>query len=172
MVIAVDGSWERSVGAAPRETRHQPSDLLAFKAHLEDCELADDLMPLLVFAGGYGGMVHTDGGRVSLSCCIRRDELQGCRERYPSAHAGEAVLRHIYSTIPATHQLLARARPVGGWLSAGPINPGIRQQFSNGVFLVGNAAGEAHPIVAEGISMAMQAAWLLARSDSAKGLAR
>jgi flavin-dependent dehydrogenase len=32
-----------------------------------------------------------------------------------------------------------------------------------GVFLVGNAAGEAHPIVAEGISMALQAGGLLAR---------
>jgi flavin-dependent dehydrogenase len=27
---------------------------------------------------------------------------------------------------------------------------------------VGNAAGEAHPVVAEGITMAMQSAWLLA----------
>jgi 2-polyprenyl-6-methoxyphenol hydroxylase-like FAD-dependent oxidoreductase len=31
------------------------------------------------------------------------------------------------------------------------------------MFAVGNAAGEAHPVVAEGISMAMQGAWLLAR---------
>jgi 2-polyprenyl-6-methoxyphenol hydroxylase-like FAD-dependent oxidoreductase len=31
-----------------------------------------------------------------------------------------------------------------------------------GLFQVGNAAGEAHPVVAEGISMALQAAWLLA----------
>jgi 2-polyprenyl-6-methoxyphenol hydroxylase-like FAD-dependent oxidoreductase len=29
------------------------------------------------------------------------------------------------------------------------------------VFVIGNAAGEAHPVVAEGISMAMQSAWLL-----------
>jgi flavin-dependent dehydrogenase len=29
------------------------------------------------------------------------------------------------------------------------------------MFLIGNAAGEAHPVVAEGISMAMQSAWLL-----------
>jgi flavin-dependent dehydrogenase len=32
-----------------------------------------------------------------------------------------------------------------------------------GVFLVGNIAGEAHPIIAEGISMGMQSAWLLCR---------
>jgi flavin-dependent dehydrogenase len=31
-----------------------------------------------------------------------------------------------------------------------------------GIFAVGNTAGEAHPVVAEGISMAMQGAWLLA----------
>jgi flavin-dependent dehydrogenase len=30
-----------------------------------------------------------------------------------------------------------------------------------GYFAVGNALGEAHPIVAEGISMAIQSAWLL-----------
>jgi 2-polyprenyl-6-methoxyphenol hydroxylase-like FAD-dependent oxidoreductase len=33
---------------------------------------------------------------------------------------------------------------------------------NGGLFAVGNAAGEAHPVIAEGISMAMQAAWLLA----------
>ena len=29
--------------------------------------------------GGYGGMVHSDHGRVSLSCCVRRDQLDACR---------------------------------------------------------------------------------------------
>src|SRR5439155_26475996 len=38
-----------------------------------------------------------------------------------------------------------------------------------GLFRVGNAAGEAHPVVAEGISMAMQSAWLLARRLIAVG---
>jgi flavin-dependent dehydrogenase len=68
----------------------------------------------------------------------------------------------------AARQALARARLVGAWLSAGPINPGIRHRFSNGIFVVGNAAGEAHPIVAEGISMAMQGGWLLARRLTAR----
>ena len=58
----------------------------------------------------------------------------------------------------------AGARLQGGWLATGPIRPGIRLPAQCGVFLVGNAAGEAHPVVAEGISMAMQAAWLLART--------
>jgi 2-polyprenyl-6-methoxyphenol hydroxylase-like FAD-dependent oxidoreductase len=37
------------------------------------------------------------------------------------------------------------------------------------VFRVGNAAGEAHPVVAEGISMALQGAWLLAECLTADG---
>ena len=53
------------------------------------------------------------------------------------------------------------ARIDGKWLSVGPIRPGIRSSPATGIFLVGNAAGEAHPIIAEGISIAMQSAWLL-----------
>src|SRR5262249_37873464 len=56
IVIAADGSWERSVmtGNSPA---HRPSDLLAFKAHFRGSSMPRDLMPLLVFPGGYGGLV-------------------------------------------------------------------------------------------------------------------
>lgn len=60
----------------------------------------------------------------------------------------------------------------GPWLSAGPIRPEIRSFQRERFFAIGNVAGEAHPIVAEGISMAIQSAWLLcerlvARQDAA-----
>jgi flavin-dependent dehydrogenase len=142
---------------------HRRSELLAFKAHFADADLPADLMPLLVFAGGYGGMVHSDAGRVTLSCCIRRDALEQCRRRHRTPHAGEAVLQHIRESCAGVHDALRHARPAGAWLSAGPIRPGIRKGYANGIFRVGNLAGEAHPIVAEGISMAMQSAWLLCR---------
>ena len=45
----------------------------------------------------------------------------------------------------------------------GPIRPGIRKRYGDGIFYVGNIAGEAHPVVAEGISMAMQSAWILSQ---------
>lgn len=162
ILILAHGSWERSPWTEVRKP-HSPSDLLAFKAHFRDCELPVDLMPLLVFPGGYGGMVHSDNGRVSLSCCIRRDQLQHCRRLHPAPSAGAAILYHIETSCRAVREILKRARPDGTWLSAGPINPGIRRRYANGLFFVGNIAGEAHPIVAEGISMAMQSAWLLAR---------
>jgi flavin-dependent dehydrogenase len=162
LVIAANGSWEKSPWLA-EASAHKASDLLAFKAHFRNTQLASELMPLLVFPGGYGGMVHSDGGRVSLSCCIRRDMLQACREAHPKLAAGEAVLRHIVRHCDGVRASLEAAELDGAWLAAGPIRPGIRRRYHDGVFYIGNAAGEAHPLIAEGISMAMQSGWLLSQ---------
>ena len=166
IVIAAHGSWEP--GPMPTQSRRYPpraSDLFAFKAHFRDARLPPGLMPLLIFPDGYGGMVRTDRGRVSLSCCIRRDALEGCRRRWGIAgeHASAAagVFAHIQASCRGVREALSGASLDGAWLSAGPIRPGIRQFGREGIFTVGNAAGEAHPIVAEGISMAIQSAWLL-----------
>ncbi len=166
IVIAAHGSWEP--GSMPTQRRRYPpraSDLFAFKAHFRDGKLPPGLMPLLIFPDGYGGMVQTDGGRASLSCCIRRDALERCRRKWgiagEPARAAEAVFAHIRASCRGVREALSGASLDGAWLSAGPIRPGIRSFRYEGIFTVGNAAGEAHPIVAEGISMAIQSAWLL-----------
>jgi flavin-dependent dehydrogenase len=162
IVIAAHGSWEP--GTLPTQDPRvpaRPSDLFAFKAHFLGAALPAGLMPLLVFPGGYGGMVHTDSERVSLSCCLRRDMLERCRARTPDARAGDAVLAHIRASCRGVEEALAGATREGAWLSAGPIRPGRRTLSRDGIYAIGNAAGEAHPIVAEGISMAIQSAALL-----------
>jgi flavin-dependent dehydrogenase len=161
IAIAAHGSWERGPAPAPAFKSHAAADLIAFKAHFRNSALAAGLMPLVTFPGGYGGMVATDDGRVTLSCCIRRDALARCRQRYRTAQAGEAVLAHVTASSRGAREALSHARRDGPWLSAGPIRPGIRRRYDGGVFFAGNIAGEAHPVVAEGISMAMQSAWLL-----------
>jgi flavin-dependent dehydrogenase len=162
LIIAAHGSWES--GAMPTQALGYPpraSDLFGFKAHFANSALPIDLMPLIAFPGGYGGMVHTDGNRVSLSCCIRRDQLAQCRQRLPHAKAGPAVLAHIEASCKGVALALSPATLDGVWLSAGPLRTGIRTFGKDGIFPVGNAAAEAHPIVAEGISMAIQSACLL-----------
>jgi flavin-dependent dehydrogenase len=164
VVVAAHGSWDP--GPLPTHLPRRPprpSDLLGFKAHFQGSQLPPDLMPLLVFPGGYGGMVQTDHGRVNLSCCIRRDLLALVRRRAPGMDAGDAVLAHIQESCLGVRRALAGACRQGPWLSAGPIRPGIRPAGPPGIFPVGNCAGEAHPAIAEGISMAMQSGWLLAR---------
>ena len=162
MVVAAHGSWEP--GILPTQCLRQApcaADLFAFKAHFNGCNLPAGLMPLLVFRGGYGGMVHSDRGRTSLSCCIRRDYLAQCRRGRQGMRAGEAVIAHIRATCRGVDEALVHSTLDAAWLSSGPIRPGIRAFRRDGIFAIGNAAGEAHPIVAEGIGMAIQSAWLL-----------
>lgn len=160
-VVDAHGSWERDPrGAAKRPARD--SDLLGFKARLLGTRLPEGLMPLVLFPGGYGGAVHTGSQAVSFSCCIRRDVL--ARIRHGEASAGEAVFAHVARHCRAVRESLGGSQPEGAWLAAGPIHPGIRPAYADGVFAVGNAAGEAHPLIADGISMAIQSAWLLAEA--------
>lgn len=162
IVIAAHGSWDP--GTLITQQAHKPakhSDLFGFKAHFRGGNLPPALMPLLVFPGGYGGMVQTDRNRLSLSCCIRRDKLTEIRKTWPKGKAAEAVLQYLRVSCLGVDKALEGALLDGGWLSAGPIRPGTRNSPAPGIFLVGNAAGEAHPIIAEGISMAMQSAWRL-----------
>src|SRR5262249_38192847 len=119
------------------------------------------LMPLLAIPGGYGGMGYTDAGRVSISLCVRRDRVTVIRTKTDRT-AGEDVGEYVMESCVGGKRALSGAKRDGEWLSAGPIRPGIRLQHPPGLFPVGNAAGEAHPVIAEGISMAAQSAWLLA----------
>jgi flavin-dependent dehydrogenase len=162
LVVAAHGSWEPGPLSTHADRQPpNPADLFGFKAHFRDGDLPPGLMPLLAFPDGYGGMVHCDGGRVSLSCCIRRDRLFALRSD-SGTEAGPAVMAHIEESCLGVRRVLSGATREGTWLSAGPIRPGVRLGDPPGIFRVGNSAGEAHPVVAEGISMAMQAGWLLA----------
>jgi flavin-dependent dehydrogenase len=161
-VIAACGSWNAKGIFAVPHAGDAPSDLFAFKAHFTGGALPPGLMPLLAFPGGYGGMVQSDAARLSLSCCIRRDALARARQRH-GGKAAEAVLAHIRATTAGVDTALIGAALEGNFLATGPIHPGIRPRQADGVFFVGNMAGEAHPVIAEGISMAIQGGALLSR---------
>ena len=167
VVIAACGSWNAK-GPFAITDKPRASDLLAFKAHFRGSALPEGVMPLLAFPGGYGGLVHSDAGRISLSCCIRRDALTRARAVH-GGKAGEAVLGHVLASSVGVRRALQDATVEGAILSSGPIRPGIRARYRDGVFFAGNLAGEAHPLIAEGISMAIQSSWLLAQSLIAAG---
>jgi flavin-dependent dehydrogenase len=164
VVVDSHGSWERMPG---EQRTARPSDLLGFKARFADARLAAGLMPLVLFPGGYGGLVESDSGLVSFSCCIRRDTLRAIRACHGSA--GEAVANHAMRHCRGLREALDGARLERPWLAAGPIRPGIRSLHQDGIFRAGNAAGEAHPLIAEGITMAIQSGFLLAQGILAGG---
>ena len=164
VIIAACGSWEPQSFMQSEKPPKLASDLFAFKANFQGAHLPAGLLPVLSFAGGYGGMVREGSGIMTLACCIRRDTLKACRARWPNASAAEAVEAYLRASCAGVEQALAGATRLGAWLSVGPLRPGIRVgNRGHEFFLVGNAAAEAHPIIGEGISMAMQSSWLLCR---------
>jgi flavin-dependent dehydrogenase len=142
----------------------RPEDAFGFKAYFRNVSLAADVLPLVPFAGGYAGIVHTSGGRVNLSCCVRRDVLTRMRELHPGIPAGEAVLAGLLAENRIARRAMASAERVGPWLACGPLRPGVRPSYRGGMYAIGNAAGEAHPLIGEGMSLAMQSATLLCAS--------
>jgi 2-polyprenyl-6-methoxyphenol hydroxylase-like FAD-dependent oxidoreductase len=177
IIIDAHGSWEASPGydvgggaETGRVSRHA-SDLFAFKARFRGAALAPDLLSVLAFPGGYGGIVVADGGNTTLACCVRRDVLRNLRAVEPGRPAGLAVEALLTRSCEGVRLILRHAQRDGAWLSVGPIRPGIRLDAPLGVFRVGNAAGESHPLIGEGISMALQSAKLLADELTREALA-
>ena len=162
-VIAAHGSWEALASErAPRRVRRGAGDLFAFKANFTSAAIAPGDLAVLGFPGGYGGMVQADGGLTTVACCIRRDRLDALRRSTPAVAAGAAVQALLEREVAGVKAALAPARRDGPWLAAGPLAPGIRLRSDDRILRIGNAAGEAHPIIGEGMSMALQSAWLLA----------
>ena len=88
--------------------------------------------------------------------------LARIRAEQGNVAAAEALHRHILDSCRGIREAIGHADLDSPWLAAGPIRPGIRTRYAEDIFRVGNIAGESHPIIAEGISMAMQSGWLLA----------
>lgn len=171
-VIAAHGSWEP--GRLPTQERRappRPADLLAFKAHFRGAVLASDTIALAPFPGGYGGVLMLGDGRATYACCLRRDALDALRR--PGLGAGESVFRHALHASAGLRTAFSAARRDGAWLASGPLRAGVRSPYRNGIFTVGNAAGEVHPVVGQGISLAIASAALLSRTfDSPREYAR
>lgn len=94
LVIMANGSWE--VTSNSYSINHKAADLFAFKAHFRKTNLPADLMPLIAFPGGYGGLVHSDYERVfSLLLYSTRCVRKGPKN--VSSNAGRRGLFKLYS---------------------------------------------------------------------------
>jgi flavin-dependent dehydrogenase len=162
VVVDAHGSWEDLPLDRPRRRQgRSASDLFAFKANFSGSMLPRGQISVLALDGGYGGMVVADHGTTTLACCIRRGRLSELRGSAPGLSASEAVEAWLQRECAGVRQALLGTSRDGPWLSSGPLEPGVRLNAQDGIFRVGNAAGEAHPILGEGMSMALQSAALL-----------
>jgi len=173
VVIDAHGSWEHAPAGVDDERRldrsKRRSDLLAFKATFQNTALAPGFLPLLALPGGYGGMVIAERGRTTVACCLRRDTLHERRQGASGDGAGAVVEAYLKTACREVARMLDGARREGLWRSVGPLRLGFAAAGSPGVLRIGNAAIEAHPLIGEGICMALQSAALLARLLQSNG---
>jgi hypothetical protein len=128
---------------------------------------------VLSFPGGYGGLVIAGGARATFAFCLRRDALAQARFEFPGMTPAEAADGWVRRHSSAAALLFNDGVQLGKWMGAGPIRPGLHLgKRYEGVFKIGNAAGEAHPIIGEGISMALQSAVLLVDTLLGHGVQR
>jgi menaquinone-9 beta-reductase len=168
VVIDAHGSWERAPRSdtcvpVARDSRAQPSDLLAFKTTFEGTALAPGMLPVLCLPGGYGGMIVSDRGRTTIACCIRRETLRLRRVPARDTPAGEVIENYLRNSCEGVATALRTARRQDPWQAVGPLRTGLHMRSPWGVVRIGNAGAEAHPVIGEGICMALQSASVLAR---------
>lgn len=162
LLIDAHGSWEDlPLERARRRQARSAADLFAFKANFTGSSLPEGDISVLALDGGYGGMVVADGGATTVACCIRRDRMNAIRMVAPGLRVGAAVEAWLQRECAGVRRALHGAARDGPWLTSGPLDPGVRLDARDPLFRVGNAAGEAHPILGEGMSMALQSAALL-----------
>jgi 2-polyprenyl-6-methoxyphenol hydroxylase-like FAD-dependent oxidoreductase len=165
LIIDAHGSWELGptfgMDGTPVRPPQRASDLFAFKATFHKSNLEPGFLPVLALDGGYGGMVVANHGRTTLACCLRRDALHLLRARNRGVQAGVVVEASLRQSCRGVRDALGNATRDGAWQSVGPLRPGVRLKSVAGVYRVGNAAGEAHPLIGEGITMALQSSALL-----------
>jgi menaquinone-9 beta-reductase len=162
LLIDAHGAWEDlPSAAAKRRAARSAADLFAFKANFVGTALSEGAIRVLALDGGYGGMVIAEAGMATVACCIRRDRLSALRAAAPGQRASEVIQAWLKRDCSALRQALHHALRDGPWLACGPLDPGVRLKATDEIFRIGNAAGEAHPILGEGISMALQSAALL-----------
>ncbi len=158
--LAQSGTLDRSLPPrAPARKKY-----VSFKTHFDSCDLDESTIAIAGGAGIYAGLVRSSADRTSLAFVIRRDRLARL------GNSGDEQLRALLAENPAFGRLLRRARRVSPWLTSGPLSPGQRTLYHDGRFFVGNAAGEVHALVGEGITLALRGAALLADAIARHGM--
>jgi len=139
---------------------------MCFKAHFSHCRLADDTIAIGGAPGVYIGLVRSGAADspalFSLAFVTRIDRSAG--------NPPDAQLAAILRQNAGFARMLAPAARATPWLASGPLDPGVRTIYRAGRFYVGNAAGEVHALVGEGITLALRAAALLADTLTHHGL--
>ena len=163
LVVAAHGSWEPlpSERAVRREQR-RPSDLFAFKANFRAARSSPTCCRCCRSPAATAAWSSPTTASPRSPAASAKTGSAAIAKPIPASAPATCSRRSCAANAPASPPPWRRASGKVPGSPRGPIRPGVRLGQGDGIFRIGNAAGEAHPIVGEGISMAIQSAFVLA----------
>lgn len=136
-----------------------PYRLVAFKAHLENAQVADGACEIYFYPGGYGGLSSVEGGSSNFCFIVSAKDVRRCGSD-PEAVIRERVFRNTRAGYTLAH---ARAR--SEWLSVSLESFGRRELVpAEGLLTVGDAAAFIDPFSGSGMLIALESGELAAQA--------
>jgi flavin-dependent dehydrogenase len=151
-------SLARQVDAAGSPRTHT-NPWVAFKAHLENTQVAEGACEIYFYNGGYGGLSSVEGGLSNLCFIVSANDVRRC------ASDPDRVMREVVMTNARAAKTLAAARTHTPWLSVSLESFGHRSLApARGLITIGDAAAFIDPFTGSGMLMALESAALAANA--------
>jgi flavin-dependent dehydrogenase len=142
-----------------RKPKHSRYRLVAFKAHLENTQIAEGACEIYFYPGGYGGLSSVEGGASNFCFIASAKDVRRC------GSDPEAVMRENVLQNPRACYTLAYAHARSGWLSVSLESFG-RQKLvpAEGLLTIGDAAAFIDPFSGSGMLVALESGELAAQT--------
>jgi menaquinone-9 beta-reductase len=136
---------------------HTRAALVAFKAHLDNTQLAEGACEIYFYRGGYGGLSRVEGGRANLCFIVTARDVR--------ARGSDAarVMHEVLLTNRRAAETLSDARVQSEWLAVALESFGRAKLVpADGLLTVGDAAAFIDPFTGSGMLMALEGGALAA----------
>jgi flavin-dependent dehydrogenase len=149
----------RKISSGRKPEQSSRYRLVAFKAHLENAQVAEGACEIYFYPGGYGGLSSVEGG-ASNFCFIASAKDVRRHGSDPEAVIRQSVFRNSRAAYTLAH---ARAR--SEWLSVALKGFGRRQLVpAEGILTIGDAAAFIDPFSGSGMLIALESGELAAQT--------
>ncbi len=159
--ITIDATGRtRALARKLTETNYpQRARLVAFKAHLQQAQVAPGVCEIYFYPGGYGGLSNIEGGLSNLCFISAARDVR----RYGSDP--EQVLKATVLRNSRAAFALARAQYAKPWLSVALESFGRHKLVpAQGLLLIGDAAAFIDPFTGSGMLMALESGAVAAQT--------
>jgi flavin-dependent dehydrogenase len=163
-LVTVDATGRTRALVRKINSRRKPEHsshyrLVAFKAHLENAQVAQGACEIYFYPGGYGGLSSIEGGASNFCFIASAKDVRRC------GSDPEAVIRERVFRNPRAAYTLAHAHARSEWLSVSLGSFGRRKLVpAAGLLTVGDAAAFIDPFSGSGMLIALESGELAAQT--------